>query len=214
MTQLVARTADDLVAAVASMIVEGLITMARIVVRWADNGVATFAGKIDALHRQLPNVLPRIVNQVGGRAKTQVTRSLTKQTGLPRKTIVKAIGRPRRAHAGRLTYEMQTAGGNIRLKYLKPRETRPGATAAPWNRRQLFAGTFILGGAFPNRHGLVRKGHVMRRLDSRGRKLTFARSGMFIPTEMITGATAAAFTRIAAPLLKQRVEAAVGKLVS
>lgn len=68
-------------------------------------------------------------------------------------------------------------------------------------------------GQFPNRHGFVRDGHVMRRLDSAGRKLTFARSGMFIPVEMTSGGTAAAFEQTAAPLLKARVEAALVKLV-
>lgn len=185
--------------------------MSQLTARWADDHVATFADKITELGRRFPKVLPRIVNQVGNRAKTQVIRALTRQTGLPRKTIVTAIGKPATARPGRLAYEMQTAGGNIRLKYLKPRETRAGATAIPWNKRQLFAGTFILGGQFPNRHGLVRDGHVMRRIG--GRKLTFARSGMFIPVEMTTGATAAAFEQTAAPLLKTRVEAALVKLV-
>jgi hypothetical protein len=36
---------------------------------------------------------------------------------------------------------------------------------------------------------------------------------MFIPTEMTTGATKAAFERIAGPLLQQRVEAAIHKLL-
>jgi len=187
--------------------------MSQLTARWGDDHVAAFAGKIAELGRRFPKVLPRIVNQVGNRAKTQVIRALTRQTGLPRKTIVRAIGQPRRAHAGKLAYEMQTAGGNIRLKYLKPRETRAGATAIPWNKRTLFPGTFILGGQFPNRHGLVRDGHVMHRLDSAGRKLTFARSGMFIPVEMTSGGTAAAFEQTAAPLLKARVEAALVKLV-
>ena len=187
--------------------------MPQLITRWGDDHVAAFAARIAEMNRRLPKVLPRIVNQVGNRAKTQVIRALTRQTGLPRKTIVRAIGQPRRAHAGKLAYEMQTAGGNIRLKYLKPRETRAGATAIPWNKRTLFPGTFILGGQFPNRHGLVRDGHVMHRLDSAGRKLTFARSGMFIPVEMTTGATAAAFEQTAAPLLKTRVEAALVKLV-
>lgn len=185
--------------------------MSQLTARWADDHVATFADKITELGRRFPKVLPRIVNQVGNRAKTQVIRALTRQTGLPRKTIVTAIGKPATARPGRLAYEMQTAGGNIRLKYLKPRETRAGATAIPWNKRQLFPGTFILGGAFPDRHGLVRDGHVMRRIG--GRKLTFARSGMFIPVEMTTGATAVAFEQTAAPLLKTRVEAALVKLV-
>ena len=187
--------------------------MPQLITRWGDDHVAAFTDKIAEMNRRMPKVLPRIVNQVGARARTQVVRALTSQTGLPRKTIVRAIDQPRRAHAGRLAYEMQTAGGNIRLKYLKPRETRAGATAIPWNKRQLFAGTFILGGRFPNRRGFVRDGHVMRRLDSAGRKLTFARSGMFIPVEMTTGATAAAFEQTAAPLLKARVEAALTKLV-
>jgi len=187
--------------------------MAQIIARWGDDHARSFAARIAELERRLPLVLPRTVNQVGNRAKTVVIRALTKQTGLPRKTIVRAIGRPSLARSGRLAYAMTTAGGNIRLKYLKPRESRRGATAVPWNRRQLFAGTFMLGGVFPNRHGLVRGGHVMRRLDRAGKKLTFARSGMFIPTEMVTGATADAFEAIAAPLLKERVEKVLAKLV-
>jgi hypothetical protein len=187
--------------------------MAQIIARWADDHATAFAGRIAELERRLPRVLPRTINQVGNRARTVTIRALTRQTGLPRRTIVKAIGQPSVARPGRLAYTMTTEGGNIRLKYLKPRETRAGVTAAPWNRRQLFAGTFILGGAFPNRHGLVRKGHVMRRLDSAGRALAYARSGMFIPTEMVTGATAAAFEDIAAPLLKERVGKVLAKLV-
>lgn len=78
----------------------------------------------------------------------------------------------------------------------------------------------MFGGHFPNRHGGNFDGHVMRRLGrgrrtdgSMGEKLTQVRSGMFIPTEMTTGATKAAFERIAAPLLQQRVEAAIHKLI-
>lgn len=187
--------------------------MPQLTARWGDDHVAAFADKLAELDHRFPKVLPRIVNQVGNRAKTQVIRALTRQTGLPRKTIVRAIGQPRRAHAGRLAYEMTTQGGNIRLKYVKPKETRAGVRASPWGKRTLFPGTFILGGQFPNRHGFVRDGHVMRRLDSAGRKLTFARSGMFVPVEMTTGATAAAFEQTATPLLKARVEAAIVKLV-
>lgn len=187
--------------------------MATISVRWADNHLKMFGNKINRLNSKFPKVLPRIVNQVGNRAKTQVIRNLTKQTGLPRKTIVKAVGNPNPARPGKLSYEMVTRGGNIRLKYLAPRETRPGVVAKPWGRRQLFPGTFMFGGAFPNRHGGKFDGHVMRRLNTSGTKLTQARSGMFIPVEMTTGATAAAFERTAAPLLKVRVDAALRKLL-
>lgn len=184
--------------------------MSTLSVRWADNHLKEYADKLAELERRFPKVLPRVINQVGNRAKTQVIRNLTKQTGLRRDVIVRAVN-VTPAGGRRLAYDMTTRGGNIRLKYLKPRETRAGVTASPWGKRTLFPGTFIYGGQFPNRHGLVRDGHVMRRIG--GRKLTFARSGMFIPTEMTSGATAAAFEQTAAPLLKQRVEAVIKKLV-
>lgn len=188
--------------------------MAVMSARWADNHLNIFRDRIGELNAKFPKVLPRIVNQVGNRAKTLVIRNLTKQTGLPRKTIVKAVGNPNPARPGKLSYEMVTRGGNIRLKYLAPRETRSGVVAKPWNRRTLFPGTFMKGGAFPNRKVVAKfDGHVYRRLNASGTRITQARSGMFIPVEMTTGATAAAFERTAAPLLKTRVEAALKRLL-
>lgn len=163
---------------------------------------------------QRATITAQIVNQVGYRAKTQVIRNLTKQTGLPRATIVKAVGNPSQARAGKLSYEMVTRGGNIRLKYLAPRETRPGVVAKPWGKRTLYPGTFMRGGRWPNRvDAPALQGHVWRRINKSGTKITQARSGMTIPTEMTTGATAAAFERIAGPLMQQRVEAAIKELI-
>src|SRR5690606_16354854 len=96
---------------------------------WADQNLKRYGGKIGELDRRFPKVLPRIIDQVGNRAKTQVVRALTRQTGLPRKTIVRAVGTPNPARPGKLSYEMTTRGGNIRLKYVAPRETRSGVTA-------------------------------------------------------------------------------------
>ncbi len=189
--------------------------MATISVEWADNHLKLFGSRIDDLRVKFPKVLPQEINKVGNRAKTQVVRNLTKQTGLRRPVIVKAIGNPGTAKPGKLSYEMVTRGGNIRLKYLQPRETRPGVTAAPWGKRQLYAGSFMKGGLFPNRK-IVSKfdGHVYRRLNTSGTKITQVRSGMFIPVEMTTGATASAFKAIAGPLLQQRIEAVLKRLVS
>lgn len=188
--------------------------MAQIIARWADDHAAIFANRVAELQRRLPMVLPRTVNRVGNRAKTQVIRALTRQTGLPRKTIVRAIGTPSPARTGKLSYEMATQGGNIRLKYVSPRETRRGVVAKPWNKRTLFAGTFMKGGRFPDRKAVARfDGHVYRRLNSSGTKITQVRSGMFIPVEMVSGQTAAAFEATAAPLLKREVEKAIAKLL-
>ena len=99
-------------------------------IKWADNHLKQYGKKLDELQAKFPKVLPREINKVGARAKTQVIRNLTKQTGLPRKTIVKAV-KTTLAGGRRLSYEMVTRGGNIRLKFLAPKETRPGVVAKP-----------------------------------------------------------------------------------
>ena len=190
-------------------------------IRWVDDSLKNYGRRLHSLHAKFPVVLPRIVNKVGAKAKTQVVRNLTHQTGLPRKTIVKAIGDPSRARSGKLSYEMVTRGGNIRLKYLAPRETRRGVSAKPWNKRTLFPGTFMKAGWWPNRVEVSQwDGHVYRRVGwgsrrdgSIGEKITQARSGMFIPIEMTSGATAAAFQRTAAPMLKREIDLAIARLI-
>lgn len=189
--------------------------MPEIKARWADDNLKKFGREIAELHRRFPKALPREINKVGQRAKTQVIRALVKQTGLPRKTIVKAVGNPAQARAnGRLSYEMVTRGGNIRLKYLNPLETRAGVQAKPFGKKTLYPGTFMRGGAFPNRKFVPRfDGHVMFRNRSSGRHYTFARSGVIIPAEMTVGATKAAFERTAGPLLEERIDKLIGKLL-
>lgn len=210
--------------------------MADIRIRWADQNLKRFGKQIAELNTKFPVVLPRIINQVGDRAKTQVIRNLTKQTGLQRAVIVKAVGDPVKARQGSLSYRITTRGGNIRLKYLSPKETRPGVVAKPWGRRTLYPKTFMRGGRWPNRVETAKLGgHVWRNtgwgeLNTRasysfamgkfqqtgkqfGKRITQVRSGMFIPIEMTTGATKAAFERIAGPLLQERVEAALRKLL-
>lgn len=187
--------------------------MSVVSARWADANLQKFGKKIHELNTKFPMVLPRIVNQVGNRAKTQVISNLTRQTGLPRKTIVAAVGDPTKAGKGRLSYEMVTRGGNIRLKYLGAKETEGGVVAKPFGVTTFYPGAFMRGGAFPDRKDVPKfDGHAMFR-NGRGRHYAFARSGVFIPTEMTTGATRAAFERIAAPLLQTRVEAAIAKLL-
>jgi hypothetical protein len=192
-------------------------------VKWADANLHRFAKQIDELKTKFPMVLPRIINQVGRRSRTQVIRALTKQTGLNRKVIVSAVNNglkeavENRAHRI-YSYEMVTRGGNIRLKYLKPRETLAGVVAKPFGQATLYPGAFMRGGKFPDRKSVPSfNGHVMFRNRAgsfgRGRHYTFARSGVFIPIEMGQGATRDAFLRTAGPLLKQRVEAAIAKLL-
>lgn len=188
--------------------------MARLEIRWADDNLKLYGKRVRELNQKFPKVLPRIVNQVGNRAKTQVIRNLTKQTGLPRQTIVKAVGDPTTARAGRLSYEMVTRGGNIRLKYLGARETEDGVVAKPFGVTTTYPGAFMRGGQWPNRKPVAKfDGHAFVRLNRSGTRITFARSGVRIPEEMTKGATREAFMKVAGPLLRERVDAALAKLV-
>ena len=183
-----------------------------VTMRWADQTMIKFGRSIDRLNRQFPKIIPQEVNKVGNRAKTVVIRNLTKQTGLDRKVIVAAVGNPAKARPGKLTYEMKTQGGNIRLKYLKPKESGDGVVAKPFGKKTLYPGAFMMGGAVGNRKVVPKfKGHVMVR--TKGRFYTNARSGVFIPVEMTQGATLAAFEKIAGPMLEDRVTKVIAKLL-
>lgn len=179
--------------------------------RWTGE-LKQFDNMIKAVGDQAPKALQRAVSRAGDQAKTQVTRALTKQTGLKRKTIVKAIKVTKPSFKD-LTYTMESEGGNISVKYFSARETRKGVTASPWGQRKLFAGSFMRGGLFPNRSGLVFGGHAFKRIGKKRRPIEKVKTGLFIPQEMITGATEAVFQRTVADVLPKRVAHELGRLL-
>lgn len=180
-----------------------------------DGLIERYGNQLGILGAKAPIALARALNHTGAKARTQVIRALTAQTGLKRSTIVRAVKVQRATHAaeqfnysGRLSYTLTTTGGDISLKFFKPRETRKGVSASPRGRRQLFAGTFTHGGRFPKRVGPALGGHVFRNIDPkhawRG-KVQMQDSGVFIPDEMLQGATAAAFEQVMGAELEKRV---------
>ncbi|WP_018261520.1 hypothetical protein [Methylobacterium sp. WSM2598] len=132
------------------------------------------------------------LNQIGDRAHAHVKQVMPGQTGLKKRTVSKAL-KKKRASSGSPTYEIKSAGGNIRLKYFGARETRAGVSAAPWNQRHVFPGTFTRGGRFPARVPLNLGGHVYARAGSKRLPIKVQRSGLFIPDEMISKAAYGAF---------------------
>ena len=168
--------------------------------------------------------LQRAVNHTGDKARTQVIRALSAQTGLKRQVIVKAIriGRAWGASSnetqfvdgrGSLEYVLSAKGGDISLKYFAARETLKGVTAAPFGKRKLYARTFIKGGRFPNRveaDGL--NGHVYLRTGKGHGPLELQNSGVVIPAEMIKGATADVFMRTVEAELPKRAMHEINRL--
>lgn len=172
-----------------------------------------FGNMLGALGQDGPKVITRALNRTGDMARTRVVRELAKQTGLPQKTIRKAVKvqRPVWGSAtgkGRdLTYTLSASGGDVSLKYFKARETRRGVTAFVRGERELFEGAFIKGGSFARGRVVAKglNGHVFQRIGGRT-ELEKLKSGVFIPIEMVQGATANAFEATVADVLPRRLD--------
>lgn len=154
----------------------------------------------------------RAVNRAGDMARTQVRRKLARQTGLKRRTIVKAV-KIARSTPQTLVYRMSAWGGDVSLKHFRARETRVGVSAAPFGKRTVFEGTFMRAGFWPNR--VVKpswNGHVFKRVGAAKLPIERQKSGVIIPNEMVQGETRDAFRSTVARVLPQRVAHEVGRL--
>lgn len=147
--------------------------------------------RVGAAGKDAPKALQRAINHTGNKAKTKMQRALADQTGLPIKTTRKALKTKSAGVGG--AFVITSKGGNVRLKFFKPRETRKGVTAAPWNKRTLYAGAFTKGGRFPNRKDIGLGGAVVKRVGAARVPIKTQKSGLFIPKEMVAGKTAQAF---------------------
>lgn len=155
----------------------------------------------------------RAVNRAGSMGRTQVLRATVKETGLPRKTIDNAIV-VKKATMNHFDYRNDAKGGNVRLKFFKPRETRKGVTAKPFGKRRLFAGTFMRGGLFPNRKKITKRltgGNVYERYGRRF-PVGIVKSDVYIPTEMMEGADKTRWTEKALVALDKRIAHELSRL--
>ena len=172
-----------------------------------------FGNMLAALGNDGPKAEMRAINRTGDMARTQVVRALAKQTGLPQKTMRKAV-KAKRASVGDLEYSLQATGGDVSLKYFKPRETRKGVTAAVMGQRKLFEGAFLKGGSFATgRVDIGLGGHVFERSGNDRLAIEKLTSGVFIPAEMVRGATADAFERTVAEVLPRRLDHEISRLL-
>lgn len=163
--------------------------MAGIDIKVDVSALMAFAGKLQSAKARMPAELVKVVQHVGPIATAQMKRVLPAQTGLKFKTINRALkGKSQGAN-----YVIASKGGDVRLKFFNARETAKGVTAAPWNSRRLYPGTFIRAGWWPNRGKPVSGGHVMRRVGKSKYPIEQVRSGLFIPNEMVTGNSAVVF---------------------
>ncbi|MBQ4826569.1 phage tail protein [Leisingera sp. HS039] len=185
-------------------------------------GLQQFENMLGALGEDAHKAVGRAISRTGDMARTQVVRTLAKQTGLPQKTIRKSIKVKRPVFGSKtgkgqdLTYTLKSAGGDVALKYFQKRETKRGVVAnlGAARGRVLFERTFFRGGAFPRRVDLSAfGGHVMDRVSEQRFHLRKVKSGVFIPEEMVDGATAAAFERSVEQNLPRRLDHEISRLL-
>lgn len=181
------------------------------------NGLVRFHDAVRALGEPRARVAySRAINRVGRTVGNEAGRALAEQTGLPKSTGRRAVTRKvDRSTPGTLTYTIHARGGNISLKHFKPRETRKGVTASPWNKRTLFPSTFLRAGWWPKRvvkphwNGQVFERAAWARSPGPNRKkLGFlkVKSGLFIPHEVLRDQVASAWEKGGRTRLQPRIE--------
>lgn len=178
-------------------------------------GLQRFENMLGALGTDGPKAANRAINRTGDMARTQVVRALAKQTGLPQKTVRKAI-RVKRSSWDNLNYTMTAGGGDIALRFFKIRETLKGVSAdlGTARGRVLFEGAFFRGGRFPSRVDLdVGGSNVFERRGDARLPIDRVRSGIFIGAEMVDGESAEAFEKSVERNLPVRLDHEIGRLL-
>lgn len=179
-----------------------------------DGVLDRYADQLAKLGTQAPVILTSALMRAGPQLERALESALTPQTGLPAGTIARAVT----LKGGALALTFRTQGGDVRLKFFKPHETRPGVSAAPRNVRSTFGGTFMRAGWWAT--GRVEKanwnGQVFRRAGGKTKtgkaRFAVARSDMAIPDEFVRGASLAAWETGSGRLL-DTVSAEIARLL-
>lgn len=181
--------------------------MSALSINYDLSGLQRIADRLKQAGEKTPRIIKLAVNHTGAKATVAMRKALVPQTGLKRRTLDKAVkGAP--SGGG---YVIRAQGGDVRLKYFAARETAKGVSAAPWNKRRVYSSTFIRSGWWPNRRGAIANGHVLQRVGAAKLPVRVVRSGLFIPTEMVSGQSEAAFYKTLDTDLAPRIAHELGR---
>lgn len=166
------------------------------------------------LGARAPAAQALVLNRVATRSKQRVIPVLTQQTGLPKRAIVKTV-RVLRASARNPRAGLISRGGEISFRFFSAREEGSGVVATIGGERVFVPGGFRRSGREPKRFMVssLNKGvYVNPSREWRG-EIERERTGMFIPEEMVAGATRAAFEKTVATELPTEIARELGKIV-
>ena len=148
-----------------------------------------------AAPQRIDQIIVRVLNHVGGTARTKVKSALAKQTGVKVRTVDVGL-RTFNAFPSRQSYEIVASGRPISLAEFDPRQTLRGVSARPWGKRRVFPSTFIV---------RTLGGHVFRREGS-ARLPIVKLWGPSLPKELLRDAVPKAFVEEVQLKLPIRVE--------
>lgn len=179
--------------------------------------IAKLAQELSAFGPRLPNAQALVVNRVLTRTKARVIPALVQQTGLNKRIIVKAVQMNRASPMNPQGY-LWTKGGEISLRYFGAHEIAGGVQFTYKGHVETLDGHYFRrSGKSPNRHAVQRlNGQVFFSTSGKwGVKedLRVEKSHVWIPYEMVDGATAKAFLDTVAQDLPQEIAAELVKLL-
>lgn len=171
--------------------------------------IVRLGNMVAAAGDKAPLAIVRALRHTGDKARTQMRRATAKQLGPIRSSTGGPYAIAKKAIKGEvvgMSYVIRSKGGNVRLRFYRPKETRKGVKHGSPKRESPVPGAFLHGGRFPNRHGGPYGGRgVYRRTGAARFPLTAERSNIWIPEEMISGGSASAFFKTAQHELGERL---------
>ena len=165
--------------------------------------VETYASALRALPPKVQRAAVQGLNEGGDKTRTPVRRDLREQTGVKAYGSITKRTATKRAHPGRLVYEIIGTGKGMPIKEFPYRAAvRAPVTAQPWRVAHTFARSFKT-----SAKGLLRARRGPSRFPIR------ALYGPAVPKEIIKDRTAAGFEAHAAPNVERAVMRRLGRLL-
>ena len=116
----------------------------QLIISTRDQVLTRYGNQLAALGEgQARAALSRALNHEGDKGRTQVKRVLVKQTGIKYSAVNKAMATVRSTPAT-LTYTLKARGDETNIAWFNGVQRCKGVSAAPWNKRRIFARSFIV----------------------------------------------------------------------
>jgi hypothetical protein len=116
----------------------------QLIISARDQVLAKYGNQLAALgDRNARTAMSRALNHEGNKGRTQVKRALVKQTGIKYGAVDKAMTTIR-SMPTTLTYTLKAKGEETNIAWFSGVQRGKGVSAAPWNKRRIFAHSFIV----------------------------------------------------------------------